>query len=277
MTEKRLPRVYEHDDYKSYLRAVIQAEPRGIIRHLAEAAGCQRSYFSQALGSHINLTSEQLFGVSHFLNLSQPEAEYLMLLLERDKAARQAYKAHLAVRIKDARDAALQLSARLAGDATERFPHWEQYYSSWHYAALHLATSVATLNTEAEFAKYLNLPLATVSLALKELEDWGLVAHQSDRWNFVQRPDLYLGQESALLKLHHHNWRTFFQVRPEKPQSDLHYTSVFAIAKADFLKLREDVIAFIESQRKVVQESGSEEVCVFCCDLTAVRNAGLSI
>jgi hypothetical protein len=66
-------------------------------------------------------------------------------------------------------------------------------------------------------------------------------------------------------------------VRPENPQSDLHYTSVFAIAKADFLKLREDVIAFIESQRKVVQESGSEEVCVFCCDLTAVRNAGLSI
>ena len=75
--------VYEFIDYKLFLKKCIaQSEQRGFTTRLAEAAGCQRSYFSTVLSGNIHLLPEHLFGICEFLKLSNDESEYLFLVLD---------------------------------------------------------------------------------------------------------------------------------------------------------------------------------------------------
>jgi transcriptional regulator with XRE-family HTH domain len=271
-TEQNMPLVVtDFSDYKEYLRQVIDLGARGIVRSLAEAAGCQRSYLSQALHSHINLTTEQLFGIAGYLGLSAPETEYLLLLLERDKAGRDAYRAHLESKLAKARHTSKRLAERLraTGADPRALLDAEKYYSSWHYAALHIATSLPHLHSAEDFASALHIPLAATRSALRELERWGLVAVVDGKWSYCDlgaNNPLHLDARSPLSRMNNINWRSVALSRSGDETAEVHYSAVFTLSREDVGRLREIIIAFLADQRRRIATSGSEELCAFCCD-----------
>ncbi|MFX5793268.1 hypothetical protein ABTD98_19565, partial [Acinetobacter baumannii] len=67
---------FEYSSYRVYLLALCERpDSRGLRKQLAAAAGCQFSYFSQALHERVHLTEEHLAGIASFLRLKDAETE----------------------------------------------------------------------------------------------------------------------------------------------------------------------------------------------------------
>lgn len=260
MTKK----VFEFSNYKDFLREAISSKGRGMVKRLADAAGCQRSYLSQALGSHVNLSAEHLCGIGIFLQLKENEVDYLLLLLENEKASLPTYQQRIQRKLEDLRKKNQRLSKRVMQTPDHEIN--EKYYSAWYYSALHIATSIEHLKSEVHFSNYLSLPINVVSSVLRELESWQLVCFENGSWNYRGGVNLHLDDQSLLTRMNHLNWRSQSLSRPLSPNRDVHYTSVFTIAKKDIEILREQLLSFIDQQRRRVGESESEELISFCCD-----------
>ncbi len=257
--------IYEFDSYKKYLRAVIEGEGRGMVTRLAAAAGCQRSYLSQAISTHVNLTSDQIYNIAVFLQLKEQERELLLLLLEKEKAASFSYKKMLDTKIKQIKKSSKRLSNNLPEGIDDEVP--AKYYSAWYYSAIHIATSIESLKLDKHFANYLNLNILLVGRVLSELKSWGLAVVTKDQgWSYSGAGSLHLGDDSVLNRLNHTNWRSYILSSALQPEINLNYTSVFAVSKKDKELLREMLLEFLKNQRSKIANSGSEELVAFTCD-----------
>ncbi|MGH1469303.1 MAG: TIGR02147 family protein [Bdellovibrionales bacterium] len=237
--------VYSFTNYKDFLKHVIDSSKRGVITRLAEAAGCQRSYLSQALSTQVNLTSDQVYNISTHLDLGEEEQDYLLLLLEHEKAASHLYKKRLNQKLESLRKSASRLSKKVSQKKnTEINP---KYYSAWYYSAIHIATSMRSMKSEKDFAALLNLKVSTVSKVLKELKSWKLIKYEDESWIYNASFQLHLDDESIYNRLNHSNWRTHTLSLPIQPEQNINYTSVFTISKKDFKKIRTQFLDFLQS------------------------------
>lgn len=260
--------IFDFKDYKLYLKHIIDSSKRGIITRLAEAAGCQRSYLSQALSTQVNLTSDQVYNISIFLKLSEDEQEYLLLLLEQDKAASFSYKKRIKAKIENLKSNSKRLSQKVEKKNPKKVN--PKYYSAWYYSAVHIASSIEQFKTEKDFATHLNLNINTVTEVLTDLKSWGLVKLKKDEWIYNDAYSLHLKDDALLTRLNHSNWRTYVLSQPIEPEKNINYTSVFAVSKKDLNTLRSDVLDFLKEQRQKISPSDSEELVVFNCDFMSV-------
>ncbi len=256
--------VLEFDNYKTYLRHITDVEKRGIVKKLADAAGCQRSYISQVLSTQVHLTSDHVYGIGLFLHMQDYELDYFLLLLEKEKASSLPYREKLQGKLAQSKRHALRLSKQIKEEETQVIP--EAYYSAWYFSAIHIATSIDKLKDEDDFSKYLSLPKKLVSKVLRELERWGLIEFNGESWNYVGSRVIHLRDDSFLNRINHINWRTQALSRALSPIQDVHYTSVFTISKKDVERIREKLLNFIHEHRKDVDASSSETLVAFCCD-----------
>lgn len=80
------------------------------------------------------------------------------------------------------------------------------YYSSWYYAAIHVAVSVPSLQSREALTQYFGLSGGLVREALSFLTSVGLLEKKGERYTQgVTR--LFLGKDSPMIKKHHTNWR----------------------------------------------------------------------
>ena len=141
-----------------------------------------------------------------------------------------------------------------------------RYYSSWHYSAIHVATSVPEFQTRDAIASALGLAPGLVSQALEFLIEWGLVAEKKGR--FVIGPvRMHLGAESPMISKLHANWRLqalqSFDHPATEPAEDLHYSTVLTLSRADVLRVREALLRAVDETEKIFRPSPEEVVyCV---------------
>ncbi|OQW53305.1 MAG: hypothetical protein A4S09_07895 [Proteobacteria bacterium SG_bin7] len=258
--------VFDYDDYKDFLRDLCNERPKGFVSQLAKAANCQRSYISQALNSHIQLTPDHVHGINSFLGLRDSESDMLLLLLERSRCASASYREKINEKIRNLSKVHNRLSQRVKDNSSKISDEAaSNYYSSWHFAAIHIATSSTILNTQKEISKYLGLPEEIVGKALNQLKSWGLVDLENEKWIYKKGISLHLEDNSPYNRSNHANWRIRALANPMSDTS-IHYSSVFTISSKDVPKLRKQILDLIEEQRKQIQKSGSEDVVSFCCD-----------
>src|SRR5688572_30212172 len=83
--------VYEFEDYKEYLlaRFPTQGAGRGSRARLAERLRCQPAFVSQVLGTATHLSLEHAAVVDEFLEHSDAESHYFLLLVHRGRAGSQ--------------------------------------------------------------------------------------------------------------------------------------------------------------------------------------------
>ena len=142
--------VFDFKAYKSYLLYETERKPaqRGLKYLLAKALGCQSAYLSQVLKGSAELSPEQGLRACEFFRLGQDEQDYLMLLLQKDRAGTQDLKTYFQKQINDLLKKRMNLVKRLGKESHLSETDKNTYYSSWIYSAIHLAVTINKLQSK---------------------------------------------------------------------------------------------------------------------------------
>lgn len=257
--------VWSFSDYKLFLVSLIEHGTRGIVSRLAEAAGCQRSYLSNVLRSHIHLMPDQAYGICKFLDLNSSETSYFLMLLEKERCGTAAYKRYLEAKIQRLQAARENLAERLDRPSLRKESDQLIYYSAWHYSAIHILVSIPRFQSVPAISRALGLDSAAVESCLVELEGMGLVRRTGARWRFLSG-DIHVPKDSPLVSLHHNNWRQKAVLRSQGRKDGLHFTMVQSVSLKVAGDIKEKVLKIIDEVSELAGPSESEELIYFGVD-----------
>lgn len=261
-------RLYEYTSYKEFLADYIEANRRpGIVTELAQAARCDRTYLSQVLSRKAQLTPDHALGIAEYLNFSEPDQEFFLLLVLYERAANPRAREILNAKIQRRAQDNLILTKKIMSQATASEISEEQktfYYSSWKPASVHLLTSAEKFRSVDAIAQRLSLPRRQIEDILGELARMGLVAQKGAEFHH-SGANIHVPRGSPHNLMNHLHWRN--RAVDASGGDGVHYTSIFAVSRADWPGLKARILEFIESQRKMIAESGAEDVYAFTCDL----------
>lgn len=251
--------IWSFENYKEFLTAVIQQGKRGLISRLAEAAGCQRSYLSNVLRTHIHLVPDQVFGICRYMGLDPSETDYFLLLLEKDRAATPSYRQHLEGKTRELQKEHEDLAHRLDRKPLQNGADQIRYYSAWYYSAVHILVSISRFQSVVAISRALGLDPELVHEVLQELVAMGLVKRSGSQWSFLSG-DIHVPKDSPLVSLHHNNWRQRAVLRSQAKKEGVHFTMVQAVSKQVAGEIKEKVLKCIEEASAIAGPSESEEL-----------------
>lgn len=265
--------LFEADDYKNLIRNFLHENrpQRGLQARLARAAGCQPSFLSQALNSHVQLTLDHAAGLAQFWNLEPEEEEFFYTLCEHSRASTPRLKSFYEKKIKKMRKNQNLLSARLKQEDISESQKHHIYYSAWHYSALHVLVSIPHYQNVGNICeRFPELSPLRVKQTLETLAKIGLVKFSNNKWR-VTKSHIHLASDSPMIAVHHSHWRQRAITNSVKAQeNDLHYSVVQAMSRSDAHKLKALVVECIEKNKKLVAPSQEEEMYCFNLDLFVV-------
>ena len=126
--------------------------------------------------------------------------------------------------------------------------------------------SLPAYQSREAISRRLQLPADTVAATLEFLCDLGLVERRGDQFQITSK-DIFLGNDSPLISRHHGNWRLRVMQSLEREKKDeIHYSNAVVISKSDVEKIKRQLLDAIDANRKLVAESGSEELFCVCVD-----------
>lgn len=260
--------IYEFQDYKRYLRYWLKHNgPRGSQSKLADVAGCQRAFVSQVLQKEIHFSLEHAERINHFLGHTTEESRYFINLLSFARAGTQTLKDYFRQELNAILKNRLTLKDRLKNDKVLSHEDQSRYYSSWIYAAIHMAVMIPDLNTIEKLTKHFRVPQKKILEVVDFLTSRNLLIERSGTLA-VGNTHLYISNEdSQMIIKHHTNWRvqTIAALANEGPR-DLHYSGVVTLSKDDALALKAYFIQCIEEAQKKIKDSKEEVLYVLGTD-----------
>ncbi len=263
--------IYNYISYKEYLREVIKAEKRGGIARLARHATCQPSYLSQVLSRKMQLSDDQLFGISQYLSLNSLESEYLLELLHLEKASSAGLRERIRAKLKKIKEEGQGIGKRINREESLREEDQQYYYSSWIPAAVHVCTDIPNLQFTDAMAGYLQLPKSIVEKTLARLEKMEMVTKKDNRWLHSGKSS-HIDRRSPSFLAHHQNWRNYSLTAASKTENNgIYFSGVYAISESDFEKLKEKILTYVADINSMVSKSPSEKVVCFNCDWFSIN------
>jgi hypothetical protein len=272
-----MPDLFSAPNYRSYLKDWISERPgkgRGQISILAKASRCAPAYVSRVLSGVAELSQEQAYAIQPVLGHSPEEVDFFILLLDRDRAGDAAWRAYCDRRIEAARETRADLRKKFKNAGTVSREVQTVYYSSAHYAAIHVCISVPELQTVAALEKLLKLPQERIIEVLQFLAESGLALEDKGRWR-IGHSRLHLGRDSMLIRQHHGNWRmealkSLDRGKGAQGIDDLHYSSVVSVSREDAIRLKDHWLKALEEFNKTVAPSAEETVRALVIDFFAL-------
>lgn len=258
--------LFTSSDYKAYLSKLVEGSSWGTISRLADAAGCQRSYFSKVLKGSIHLTTDHASGLCDYLKFSNEEADYFMALVELGRAATPAYRRRIHSKLKMLRDEHENLTMRLKRPAARLGEKEMLYYSAWYYSAIHILVSIPEFQSVEAIAKRLELNTSITLAALELLNSFGFVKQKGKAWIYAGS-ELHIPNDSPLVQLHHSNWRQRAVTDAQTIQSgSVHFTAVHSVSKEVAETIKTAALEFIENAVRTAGPSASEEMICLTVD-----------
>ena len=266
--------IYSYNSYKEFLKDSLTRLGHGSRLKLAKALNCQSAYISLVMNKDAHLSLEQAEEVVEFLELSQHEAEYFVLLVQSARAGTTKLRQRWARQLKALREEQTQLSKRVTGTDILDEAVQARYYSRWYYAAIHMAVTVPGLQTRKAMRTYLGLANEQLEEALEFLEEVGLVRKQGSEY-VTGNSRVYLKSDSPFINRHHANLRECtVQFLGCDDKASLHYSTFFSLSKQDYLRIKERLLIMIEDVRGGVRPTNKEELAVFAVDWFVPRKSG---
>jgi uncharacterized protein (TIGR02147 family) len=268
--------VFEFRDYKAYLEHVFSQMPsrgHGIRAQIAKKLRVQPAFVSQVLNSGAHFSLEQTEDLNQFLNHSEDESECFLLLVQLNRAGSVTLKQriqkqmdHVSARRADLRSR-VQIKRQLSAEEQA------QYYSSWHFAAIHILVTIPQYRSVEAIAQYLNLSQARVKVVIEELMELGLLEKSGQEY-FPGETLLYLNNEAALISKHHSNWRVrALEALDDLIPENVHFSVVVSVSRNDQKKLRDLIANTIEEFMKVVKSSPEEELNALNIDFFSMKHS----
>ncbi|MBV6514014.1 MAG: hypothetical protein FMNOHCHN_03600 [Ignavibacteriaceae bacterium] len=261
--------LFEYKDYKRYISDWIEHSPqkgRGLRKQLAEAIQCQTAFVTHVLSGNYHFSLEQAEACGRWMGLSQEEIEFLLLLVMHQRAGTKSLEKLLGQQIAAKKEELNTLKNRLK--ISEAMSQEDQivYYSSWHFAAIHMALLIPELQTLEGLQNYFQLSPTRLRHILDFLVNKGLIKQEKGVFKSVI-PVLHLGSNSPLLNQHHTNWRLkAIESIIGKSSSDLHYSGVISLSQDDFDWVRERLSQLLEEVVARLKDSKDEKLACLSFD-----------
>jgi uncharacterized protein (TIGR02147 family) len=264
--------VFDLEDYKAFLARAIapKGHTRGLRSRLAVALRCQSAFVSRVLNGPADFSAEHGIQISRFLGMSEDEAQFFLLLLHRTRAGSHDLRAHYTRQIEEFRRRREVIAERIHVKSGLTLEDQAVYFSSWHYAAIHVLLTIPGFQSRAAIAKHLGVTPKVIGDCVDFLVRKGVAKEEKGQLS-AGPTRLHLGKDSPMLAKHHTNWRirAIESFDREKP-NDLHYSSVIGVSRANALKIRERILKLLESTEPMLAEPTEEAAFVFGIDLFAL-------
>lgn len=265
--------VFEYSSYKSYLGAKAGATGtrRGVKMAMAKAINCQPTYVSQVLHGKAHLSLEQAEILNGFFSHSRDEAFFFLLLVQKDRAGTRTLRDFFQEQIEDVLKKRLILTKRLGAKESLSEIHQSTYYSSWIYAALHIALTIPELRTRDALSDYFHLPVRKITESLDFLISTGLIKATKEGYE-VTNSQIRLGNDSINILKHHTNWRLQATEALDREQlTDMHYSGVVSLSRADVVKVKNIFLDAVKESQALIKDSKEEELCAVAIDFFSLK------
>lgn len=259
--------VFAFKDYKAFLGASSGGKRQrlGIKSKLAAALRCQSTYISQVIHGQAHFSLEQAERVGRFFGFSAEEQKYFLLLVQRARAGTAELRKFFEQEIEAILEKRMNLKERLGERKGLTKEHQSIYYSSWHYAAIHVAVTMPALQTRERLAKALKVSKKRIAEVVNFLIEIGLVVEVDGL--LKKGPDLRLGKDSENIIKHHSNWRLRAIDSLEQEDSrDLHYSAIVSLSRNDATKIKDMILDSLKKNLDIIYPSPAEELYCYTLD-----------
>ena len=262
--------LFDYNDYKQYLADALdkrtEAE-KGQRSKLAQAMSCQPAYLSQVMKGNAELSPEQAVAANLFLNHGPQEGRFFLNLVLKSRAGTKELRDFYQQELRKLLDERLMIQNRIKANRSLTEEDQIRYYSSWHFAAIHVLVSLSAFRTKQTIAKALNISSRIANEALEFLVGIGILKMEADEYR-TGETSLHLNANSPLIQKHHSNWKIrILQSLDQFNERDLHYTSVVSCSHEDLKKVKEIMIQSVQKIRAIIKESKDETVAAYTFDL----------
>lgn len=265
--------LFEFDDYRAYLKyRLTEAKgSRGSVSTLAEYLNCQSSFLSQVISFRSHLSLEHGHKVCDFLQFSQNERDYFLLLIQENRAGTHDLKEYFKLKAKKMQDSLGEIKNFLGNQSELNETQKSIYYSHWWYSAVHVLALLPKFKTVAHIASRLNMSLQQVEFIIQFLVQCQLIKPTVDGFQPLTQ-SIHLGKDSYLIAKHHVNWRLkMAEILNHPRKEDLNYSSIIGISERDAKKLRTLILKFLAECDTTVMASKEEEAYILNFDFCLLR------
>jgi len=128
-------RMFNFTDYKNLMREKIKENQhvRGYQTSLAKGAGCQRSFISQCINSHIHITPDHAAGLGKFWGFDEDESEYFLELVNYARSGSKQLKSIIKRKLGRLKKKQEDLSQRYKKPRVTIGENEARYYSTWFW------------------------------------------------------------------------------------------------------------------------------------------------
>jgi uncharacterized protein (TIGR02147 family) len=260
--------IYQFRSYKAFLKSKVgpASERRGVKRAMAKALRCQPTYVSQVVNGRAHFSLEQGEVLADFFEMPKDEKQFFLLLILQERAGTKRLEEYFSSQIHRAVEERLILTKRLGAENSLSKEDQSIYYSSWQYAAVHMALTIPHLRTASAIAAKLGIAAVKVVEILDFLCSNGLAARNGANYT-VGKSSIRLGKESHNILKHHTNWRArAVDSLDRETISDLHYSGVVTLSREDILRIKDKILDFISKTVSEIRASEEEEICCLNLD-----------
>lgn len=266
--------IFEFEDYRRFLRVYIRSLPKrghGEIARLAQHLNLYPAHMSQILAGDKTLTLEHGHELASYLGLSSLETDFLVLLIEKDRAGSHNLKKYFESKLSLLRQESTKLAKRIATDSALDDTAKAVFYSSSVYSAIRLLTSIEEFQEVDRIAARMQMTRAQTTKVLRFLVEKNLCVEANGRFSMGPQRT-HLEQGSPFVSRHHTNWRVkSLSVMESLREDELMFTAPLTIGRSDFAALREKIILLIKELSERVKDSKAESLFCLNIDLFEVR------
>lgn len=267
--------LFSFTDYKSALKEVMEKKwqsSRGLYRKIADHLGVHPTLVSQVFSGVKDFTEEQMILICEFFGLPGLDSQYLMSLLQKERAGSLKLKNHFENVGAALRKQAQQISSSV-GPRTLSDYESSVFYSSWIYSAIYQMTNQTRKPRFTEVCGRLDLPAAKAQAALDFLLKTGLVTEKAGHYHAgeVQAP---LPESSSLVARHHTLWRLKAIDKAETlSEEELMQSLNVSLSVSDFQKFRKELSNIVLRFRSFAESSSAEKLAQLNIDFFWIENA----
>jgi uncharacterized protein (TIGR02147 family) len=267
--------LFTYTDFRAFLKDYIANLPRGgrgELAQIARALGIHSTLVSLILAGKRELSNEQAFELTEYLQLSDWEREYFLLLCTFARSGTEKLKNHYRRKVKEYQKENKRLDPHLSKSKALSLNEQAIFYSSWIYSAIRLQTSIGNQGVTLEdLVRKFRWPESQLRKVLDFLLTTQLITEKNNCY-FIGSMQTFSSARSPLVAKHHKNWRLKAIERSDLLQEEeMMITIPCTMSRETFLQLREKMVQFTREINGLIEPSAPEELVCLNMDLFYVQ------
>lgn len=255
--------VFTFSDYKKYFNSWVDLQPKngyGEYRRVAQSLGLSTTMVSQVFKGEKHLSMEMAADLCDYLGLNEDETDYLLLLVEFQKAGSFKLRAKLERQIKRSQEKSAKLESKIKKDIELSETDKGLYYSSWLYQATRLLSDIEDYNDAEEISQRLNVPKNQIIKVIQFLIETNLCRREKGK--LKMGPAItHLNAGSPIVTRHHLNWRVRAYQQMTLPEEKNFFATIpMVLSQTLAEKFRQELPQFVQNILTDVAPSPSETV-----------------